>query len=626
MRWRANLTTWLLSAALMVLFTMGNAFAEGNGKRLALVVGMSNYVLAGTLPNASRDAEAFNTFLKDQGFETNLVLNADRRGLAGALSNFSRKIGPDDTALFYYAGHGMQLHGENFLVGTDAKLESEFDVPAETVALSEIIGAMEKRARISMVFLDACRNNPLAERLTREVEGATRGAATRGLAPIETQGGGTLVAFAAAPGQVAADGTDGHSPFTRALIANLSGAGLEVGTAFKRVVRDVRKETQGKQQPQILSSLSLEFYFGPETAAPQTTPAVQTPAVQTAMPQTAAVQPVQPALTVPAMDPEALEAEKDFKKALKIGTARIWHFFVEKHRTGEYADLGRQALAQIEPATVRNQSHLPQSVEARLLPDKDKRRNVQVALASRGFAAGTADGVFGGQTREAIKRFQSTNQQPASGFITERTAEALGIKVNDRAEGIYSSPKARRYDVANLEGLETDQTVLRALTCLRHFETVYGVFEGHLYVAVRTGIILAVYARGIAGGCGAHLASISSQEENAFVASLFNADQTFFNTGYDPSGNVSYKMGPWIGLTQDPQGKEPRGGWRWDTGAPLTYTKWFQDMPNEGKKGDDIGMYYAHRNGRADTKSVYVDSWDDMGPTDGTGGLILEFE
>lgn len=609
MQWRAKLRSWILSVP-MLLLVVGHGFAEENGKRLALVVGMTNYVAAGTLPNAARDAEAFGTFLKGQGFETDLVLNADRRGLAGALSNFSRKIGPDDVALFYYAGHGMQLHGENFLIGTDAKLESEFDVPAETIALSEIINALEKRARISMVFLDACRNNPLANRLNTEVEGATRGGATRGLAPIETQGAGTLVAFAAAPGQVAADGTDGHSPFTRALIANLSGAGLEVGTAFKRVVRDVRKETQGKQQPQILSSLSLEFYFGPETAAPQTP----------------TVQPVQPALAVPAIDPEALEAEKDFKKALKIGTARIWHFFVEKHRTGEYADLGRQALAQIEPAAVRNEAHLPQSVEAQLLPDKEKRRNVQLALASRGFEAGTADGVFGGQTREAIKRFQSTNQQPASGFITENTAAALGIKVNARAEGIYSATKARRYDAANLEGLETDQTVLRALTCLRHFETVYGVFGGHLYVAVRTGTILAVYARGIAGGCGAHLAAISSPEENAFVASLFNADQSFFQTGYDPSGNVSYKMGPWIGLTQDPQGKEPKGGWHWDNGAPLTYTKWFQDMPNEGKKGDDIGMYYAHRNGKADTKSLYVDTWDDMGSTDGTGGLILEFE
>ncbi|HEV7319600.1 MAG TPA: caspase family protein [Ensifer sp.] len=619
MKWRAKLLFLVLSVA-TVLFAAGSVLAEGSGKRLALIVGMSNYALAGTLPNAARDAEAFDAFLRGQGFETSLVLNADRRGLAGALSSFSRKVGPDDVALFYYAGHGMQLHGENFLIGTDAKLESEFDVPAETVALSEIINALEKRARISMVFLDACRNNPLAEKLTREVEGATRGAATRGLAPIETQSGGTLVAFAAAPGQVAADGTDGHSPFTRALIANLSGAGLEVGTAFKRVVRDVRKETQGKQQPQILSSLSLEFYFGPETAVPQV------PAVQTAVPQTPAVQAVQPALAVPAIDPEALQAEKDFKKALKIGTARVWHFFVEKHRTGEYADLGRQALAQIEPAAVRNETHLPQSVEARLLSGKDTRRNVQLALAARGFAAGTADGVFGGQTREAIKLFQSSNNQPANGFITERTAAALGIKVNERAEGIYSSPKARRYDVANLEGLETDQTVLRALTCLRHFETVYGMFGGHLYVAVRTGTILAVYARGIAGGCGAHLASISSQEENAFVASLFNADQSFFQSGYDPSGNVSYKMGPWIGLTQDPQGKEPKGGWHWDNGAPMTYTKWFQDMPNENRKGDDIGMYYAHRNGKVDTKSVYVDTWDDMGSTDGTGGLILEFE
>lgn len=607
MEWRSILRAWAL-VVLMVPPFAAPALAEGVGKRLALIVGMSNYAVAGTLPNAARDAEAFDAFLKGQGFATDLVLNADRRGLAGALSTFSRKVGPDDVALFYYAGHGMQLHGENFLIGTDARLESEFDVPAETVALSEIINALEKRARISMVFLDACRNNPLAERLTREVEGATRGAATRGLAPIETQGGGTLVAFAAAPGQVAADGTDGHSPFTRALIANLSGAGLEVGTAFKRVVRDVRKETNGKQQPQILSSLSLEFYFGPETVvAPQT-------------------QTVQPTLAVPAVDPEALAAEKDFKKALKVGTARIWHFFVEKHRTGEYADLGRQALAQIEPAAVRNASHLPQSVEARLLPDKERRRDVQLALAAKGFAAGNADGVFGGQTREAIKLFQSTNRQPASGFITERTAEALGIKVSESAEGIYSATKARRYDVANLEGLETDKRVLEAMQCLRHFETVYGVFGGHLYVAVRSGTILAVYARGIASGCGAHLAAISSQEENAFVASLFNSDQSFFQTGYDPSGNVSYKMGPWIGLTQDPQGKEPRGGWHWDNGTPLTYTRWFRDMPNEGKKGDDIGMYYAHRDGRADTKSVYVDTWDDMGASDGTGGLILEFE
>lgn len=605
MKWRVM----LLFLALSVPLASGNAFAEGNGKRLALVIGMSNYVLAGTLPNAARDAEAFDAFLKGQGFETNLVLNADRRGLAGALSEFSRKIGPDDTALFYYAGHGMQLHGENFLVGTDAKLESEFDVPAETVALSEIIGAMEKRARISMVFLDACRNNPLAERLTREVEGATRGAATRGLAPIETQSGGTLVAFAAAPGQVAADGTDGHSPFTRALIANLSGAGLEVGTAFKRVVRDVRKETQGKQQPQILSSLSLEFYFGPETVTPQ--------------PQPEAVQPTR---AVPAADPAALVAEVDFKKALRIGTPRIWRFYVEKHRTGEYAELARRTLEQIEPAAVRNQSHLPQAVEARLLPDKGRRRDIQLALTARGFDVGTADGVFGGQTRDAIKRFQGANSQSGTGFVTEQTAEKLGVKVNSAAEGLYSAKTARVYDINDLKGLETDPRVLTAINCLGGSPTVYGAFEGHLYVVARTGPARAFYAELLAKNCGTHVASISSQAENSFIASLFNADPTFIDTGYYPPDNISYKIGPWIGLVQDPQGKEPKGGWRWDNGEALTYSKWFPGMPNESKPGDDTAMYYLHREGRLDLTNAYLDTWDDMGPGNSAVSVVLEFE
>jgi uncharacterized caspase-like protein len=168
MKWRTKLTSWVTSA-LIVLLAAGHALAEEDGKRLALIVGMSNYVVAGILPNASRDAEAFKTFLDDQGFEADLVLNTNRRGLAEALARFSRKIGPKDVALFYYAGHGMQLHGDNFLVATDARLESEFDVPAETMALSEIVNALEKRAKISLIFLDACRNNPLADRLNREV-------------------------------------------------------------------------------------------------------------------------------------------------------------------------------------------------------------------------------------------------------------------------------------------------------------------------------------------------------------------------------------------------------------------------------------------------------------------------
>ncbi len=162
----------------------------------------------------------------------------------------------------------MQMHGQNYLVGVEAALASEFDVPAETLAVDSLVQAVERRAKISLIFLDACRNNPLADRLNSEIEGATRSLQTRGLAPIEADSAGTMIAFAASPGQVAFDGTSDHSPFTEALIRNLSTPGVEVGTAFKRVIRDVRQNTMGRQSPQILSSLSLEFYFGRRPATP----------------------------------------------------------------------------------------------------------------------------------------------------------------------------------------------------------------------------------------------------------------------------------------------------------------------------------------------------------------------
>jgi uncharacterized caspase-like protein len=603
MKCHAQLLALVLSA-LAVLFAVEQVLAEENGKRMALVVGMSDYVVAGALPNASRDAEAFDAFLKGQGFESDLVLNTNRKGLAEALARFSRKIGPKDVALFYYAGHGMQLHGENFLIGTDAKLESEFDVPGETMALSEIINALEKRARISLVFLDACRNNPLADRLNREVEGATRGALTRGLAPIETRGAGTLVAFAAAPGQVAADGTDGHSPFTRALIANLSGTGLEVGTAFKRVVRDVRKETDDKQQPQVLSSLSLEFYFGPDGTA--TEPRASKPDA--------------------AIDDAALAAETDFRKALRANTPRIWRLFLAQYPRGEYSQLARQALTQFESLLGSNPQQA-QAIESRLLHTRELRRSAQLALAANGLQIGVPDGVFGEQTRAAIRQFQTRNLEPSSGFIGERTAKALGIPMTESTDGIYSAEKPRAYDVNDLTGLETDQRILKAVACLSDYEIVYGSYRGHLYVAARSNAyVFVTTAQRLAKGCGGHLATISSNEENEFVASLFNSDETFFNSGYDPGDNDTFKVGPWIGLEQSAAGREPGGGWGWVTGEPLTFTKWFQGKPNEGQKNDDVGLYYAERQGRADVNSMPVTTWDDTGQLNSTLSFIIEYE
>ncbi len=593
----------LLVALAIVLFAGVSASQSADGRRLALVIGSSAYEAAGNLPNAVSDARQFGAFLSSQGFDTDIVTDADRREMADAVSRFARKINPDDVALFYFAGHGMQLRGENYLVGTDARLANEFDVAAETLALTDVIGAIEKKAKVALFFLDACRNNPLANRLNQEIEGATRSIATRGLAPVETESAGTMVAFAAAPGQVALDGRGKNSPFTTALIGHLAGPGLEIGTAFKRVIRDVRKATEGKQSPQILSSLSLEFYFN------------------TSLPEVE-----QAPVATPAIDPKTIEVEADFRKALRINTPRIWKFFLDKHQTGEQAVLARQMLTQLQPGPIQGSGATGETREAGLGLSKAQRQDIQVALTGRGFAAGAPDGAFGQQTRRALADYQKSIGVADSGYFDEETAKGLGMAVQAYGNGLYSSSLVRTYNPEDFEGLETDPRVLKAVACNPYYERIYGSFNGHLYVLMRGGLIPRKSAAAISKRCGGYLATITSDAENSFIASLLNKDPRLFLMGYDPRGPVSYKMGAWIGLIQDPAGKEPRGGWKWENGEPMTYSKWYRDMPNEDKPGDDYAMYYAHKQGKVDTKTQYVDSWDDMGESDGGYSFVFELE
>lgn len=590
MRWRVTVRLMLLAMLVAMLAAMP-ALAQDRGRRLALIVGMSDYTAAGALPNAARDAIAFDSFLKKQGFEADLVLNADRRGLAEALARFSRKIGPDDVALFYYAGHGMQLHGENYLVGTDARLESEFDIPAETVPLSEIVNALEKRARISLIFLDACRDNPLANRLNVEVEGASRGGTTRGLAPIETHGAGTMVAFAAAPGQVAADGTDGHSPFTRALIANLSGPGLEVGTAFKRVVRDVRKETAGRQSPQLLSSLALEFYFNEATGEP----------VESKTPVEA------PRQTV---DLAAL----DFGKAMRLDTPRAWKWFLGRHGDSAYADAARQSITRLVASEELRSPLAAMAQEQRDFADRQRRAAAQASLIGAGFDTGAVDGNFGSQTRVAITSFQRARGLVQTGFVNQETAAALGMATTVPNQEILSLATARRYDPADLDGLE-DARMVDIVRCLSPSPLTYGRFDGHLYAAVAESIAWQD-ADAIAVRCGGHLATIGSADENAFIASLVNGDGHFFDSAFERGEHR--RIGPWIGLVAD----GASGGWRWGTAASLDYTRWFRQVPKAAGAGI---LYVAYRANQV-PHTATIETWGARDRTLPTPGFIVEFE
>ncbi len=168
--------------------------------------------------------------------------------------------------MFFYAGHAVEFNGQNYLIPAPAAIQSGRDLPFEAVPLDLVANQLEK-ARTTLIFLDACRDNPFTLRLG----GGERGLATRGLAAPGAASTGTLVAFATAPGHTAADGVGDHSPFTRALLANIDVPGLEIRQLLGRVRRQVREETNGTQVPWESSALEGEFYFhptGPQPAAP----------------------------------------------------------------------------------------------------------------------------------------------------------------------------------------------------------------------------------------------------------------------------------------------------------------------------------------------------------------------
>lgn len=231
-------------------------------RRVALVIGNAAYANAASLRNPRNDANDFAESLKKMGFEVELGLDLDQQGFARTIENFARTLDGADVGLFFFAGHGLQMNEKNYLVSANARLESEFLLSSETIELDAIVRLMESKAPTNLVFLDACRNNPLAENLKRSLMSLKRSVSLgRGLARVEPSGRDTLVAFAAAPGQEATDGADRNSPFTTALLQHMPKPGLEVSVMLKEVAADVRRDTRNSQRPQQLSDMTRPFYF-----------------------------------------------------------------------------------------------------------------------------------------------------------------------------------------------------------------------------------------------------------------------------------------------------------------------------------------------------------------------------
>ena len=230
-------------------------------KRVALVIGNSAYTHATALANPANDAADMATALKDLDFEVIVGLDLDKRAFDAKVRDFSRALTQADTGLLFYAGHGLQVAGRNHLVPIDAQLTSERDLDFEAVSLDFVLKQMEleREGKTNIVFLDACRDNPLARNLARTM-GTRSVSIGRGLAQVQT-GVGTFIAYSTQPGNVALDGTGRNSPFATALLKAVRDPGRNLTAVMIQVRKDVLSSTSGKQVPWHHSALTGDFYF-----------------------------------------------------------------------------------------------------------------------------------------------------------------------------------------------------------------------------------------------------------------------------------------------------------------------------------------------------------------------------
>jgi Caspase domain len=224
-----------------------------SGRRVALVIGNGNYQFATKLGNPANDASDIANALRKLGFDVVEGRDLDKRGVEDKLREFSRKLAGAKLALFFYAGHGMQVAGKNYLVPVDAKLEQPGDLRLDTIDIADVLSQMEAEPRVNLVFLDACRDNPLARSFARSM-GARSASVGQGLALVQSAIG-TMIAYATQPDAVALDGDGRNSPFTKALLKHIATPAVDISTVMRRVRADVIAETSERQVPWDHSSL-----------------------------------------------------------------------------------------------------------------------------------------------------------------------------------------------------------------------------------------------------------------------------------------------------------------------------------------------------------------------------------
>ncbi|MHC4051430.1 caspase family protein [Bradyrhizobium sp. 25ACV] len=399
----------------------GPAHAE---KRVALVMGNSAYKSAPRLTNPVNDASAVGGMLKKAGFDlVDIKLDLNAAEMRRALRDFGGKAREADVAVVYYAGHGIELDGTNYLIPTDATLETDSDVLDETLPLDRALFAVEPAKQLRLVILDACRDNPFAKTMKRTIAARAIG---RGLAKVEPTSPNTMVAFAAKAGSTASDGNSKNSPFAAALVERLPTPGLDLRKAFGFVRDDVLKNTGYKQEPYVYGSLGGD----------------DVPLVAT-----------KPVVAGPQANPDS-EIRRDYELALQLGTRDGWTAFLNRFPSGFYTDLAKGQLNKIAAeetrATTADKARQAEEEKARLAAERATKTEQEKAAAAakaaedKRLAAEKAKQVEEAKAAAAEQRRKEAEAAVAKAIAEKQAAEkALAEKLaSDKAAAELAAKQA----------------------------------------------------------------------------------------------------------------------------------------------------------------------------------------
>jgi uncharacterized caspase-like protein len=368
-------------------------------KRVALVLGNSAYQNVARLPNPVNDGAAIAATLKAAGFDVvdsrhDLMAAETRR----ALRDFADRARDADIAVVYYAGHGIEVDGTNYLIPVDAKLERDTDVYDEAFSLDRVLLAIEPAKQLRLVILDACRDNPFAKIMKRTVASRAIG---QGLGKVEPASPNTLIAYAAKAGSTAADGDSRNSPFTSALVKHITTPGLDVRRAFGFVRDDVLKNTSNRQEPFVYGSLGGDDL------------------------------PLVPAkATAPASSAQA-DTRKDYELALQIGNKDALNAFLAQYPDGFYANLAKLQLAKIAAEETR----IAATEKARLAEQERARLATEGAQQTQQTKA-AVDAKAAEAARVTAEKAQQAVQQQAAAAEQKRTTVENAAADKDAAEKV----------------------------------------------------------------------------------------------------------------------------------------------------------------------------------------------